>query len=312
MKTSADMRHSPPPRVIPIYLSWDRREKLSADISDDAMNAADVRQFIRRLKDLSTIPALLGKILAIVRDENASPEKLHGLISHDQALAERVVRVANSALFGHMGQVRDIGQAVMFLGYDRIKSVAIGMNVMDVFPFRNSFNIKNLWIHSYEVAFLGGALSDVISMTCPRECFLSGLLHDIGRIIFYRMNPQQFHEITITDDLLEREKEIFGCTHADAGAWFAEETDMPAEIAATIRFHHQPSMATDYKDASSIVSLAEVLSRRFSPKVEDDGIWTQEHDSLLLEFSLMSEDLMRLGERFCGAKPEIESFFRSL
>ncbi|MGD1075159.1 MAG: HDOD domain-containing protein [Thermodesulfovibrionales bacterium] len=276
------------------------------------MTAADVRQFIASLKDLSTIPALLGKILSVVRDENSSPEKLHGLISHDQALAERVVRVANSALFGHTGQVRDIGQAIMFLGYDRIKSIAIGMNVMDVFPFRNSFNIMKLWIHSYEVAFLGGALSDVISLTCPRECFLSGLLHDIGRIIFYRMSPQQFHEITVTDDLLEREKDLFGCTHADAGAWFAEETDMPPEIAATIRFHHQPSMATDYKDATSIVSLAEVFSRRFSPKLEDDGIWSEEHNSLILEFSLTSEDLMRLGERFYGARPEIESFFHSL
>jgi hypothetical protein len=118
--------------------------------------------------------------------------------------------------------------------------------------------LRNLWIHSYEVALPGGALSDIIPMTTPRECFLSGRLHNIGRIIFYRMSPQKFHDLSIADDLLEREKAIFGCTHADAGSWFAEETYMLPEILVSI----QISPSTVQCPHSTKTRLRSSLSQR--------------------------------------------------
>lgn len=272
------------------------------------MTHLEVRRFIKDLQDLSTIPAVLGKILSVIKDENSSPQDLYRLISHDQAFAERVIRVANSALFGHSGQIRDIRQAIMFLGYNRIKSIALGMTIMDIFPAK-TFNVKNMWIHSYEVAFLSASISEFVPMTSPRECFLAGLLHDIGRVIFYKLDPKRFLDLGTGDDLLEREKELFGCTHPEAGAWFAEGAELPEEVVKVIRFHHRPSMTDEYRDSVSIVSLGEAFSRRFSPRVEDDGIWTEEHDAVLLEFSLNESDLATIGERFYGIKGEIERFF---
>ncbi|MEW6417053.1 MAG: HDOD domain-containing protein [Nitrospirota bacterium] len=273
------------------------------------MGSVDVKEFIKGLYSLPTIPALMGKIFSVLKDEDTSTRELYRLISHDQALAERVVRVANSTLFGHSGDIKDIRQAIIFLGYERIKSIAIGLTIIYIFPGYGSFNIKRLWSHGYEVALLSEVISERICMTCPRECFLSGLLHDIGRIIFYRMDRKRFLEIKNRDEMLEREKEIFGCTHADAGAWFALESNLPSEIISVIKFHHKPSLAIEYKDSVSIVSLAEALSSRFSPGAENDGIWTEEHDILLIEFSLTDDDILFFGERLCAAQHEIESFF---
>lgn len=252
---------------------------------------------------------LLGKILKVVNDEDSSPQDLYRMVSHDQSLAERVVRVANSAMFGHSGDVRDIQQAVMFLGFDKIKTISMGMTVMDFLPTRSSFKIKNLWVHSYEVAFLAAAVSDMLPVTSPRESFLSGLLHDIGRVIFCRMDPDKFLVIETADDMFDREIEAYGCTHAHAGLWFAEEIGMPAEILAAIKFHHRPASARDYKDSVAIVALAEALSRRFSPRLEDDGVWTHDHDAILLEYSLSNEDLVSIGSRLIAAGHEIENFF---
>jgi putative nucleotidyltransferase with HDIG domain len=275
----------------------------------DEMHSTDVKAFIKGLYYLPTIPVLIEKVLSVLTNDNSSTQEIYKLISHDQAFAEKVVRVANSALFGHSGEVKDIRQAIMLLGYERIKSIAIGMTVIDAFPVQSSFNIKKLWSHGYEVALLAEVISQIICMTCPRECFLSGLLHDIGRIVFYRMDRKRFIEIRSRDKMLEREKEIFGCTHADAGAWFALESNLPSEIISAIKFHHKPSLATEYRDSVSIVSLAEALSGRFSPAAENDGIWTEEHDILLVEFSLTDDDILFFGERLCAAKLEIESFF---
>lgn len=275
------------------------------------MNERYVKDFIARLSDLSTIPDMLGKIICIIRDENSSPQDLYTLISHDQSLAERVVRIANSAIFGHSGEVKEIRQAIMFLGCERIKSIAMGMSIMEIFPSRNSFNLKRLWIHSYEVAFISAMLSEITPISSPSETFLAGLLHDIGRIILYKIDPKRFLEIKTTDDMFDREIELFGCTHMDAGSWFAEGRGLPEEIVYSIRYHHKPSLADKFRDIISIVSLAEALSRVFSPKIEDDGIWSNEHSAILLEYSLKDDHLNNIKQQLDAAKPDIQDFFSS-
>jgi len=273
------------------------------------MTADDVKRFIKGLRDLSTLPVLLDKIITLTNDENSDIDELDDAISFDQALAQRVLRVANSAFFGHSGQIRDIHQAVLFLGVNRVKATALGMSVLDVFPARASLNVQNLWVHSYEVAFLSSVISGGISITQPQECFVSGLLHDVGRIIFYTLDRDRFAGIETTDTMLEQETAAFGCTHAEAGGWFGEEIGLPGEIVSTIRYHHKPSLVREGREVASIVSLAEGLSRQFSPHLEDDGIWTPEHDAILLEFSLHDTDLRLFAERFRESKPEIEKIF---
>ena len=273
------------------------------------MSTSDAKEYIKNIEGLSTIPALVGKILSIVQKQDCSLEDLNNLIDHDQAMAERVIRAANSAFFGRSGQVRDIRQAIMFLGFERIKSIAVGMNVMTIFPHHNAFNLKNLWIHSYEVALIASVISDFVSMTSPPECFLSGLLHDVGRIIFYKMDHDEFFKIPTTDEMLEKETELFGCTHAEAGAWFAETAALPPEIISTTRYHHRPSNAKEFRDSVSIVSLAEAMSRIYSPRIEDDGVWSLEHDALLLELGIESKELAVIGEKLYGARKEAETFF---
>ncbi len=273
------------------------------------MTEQDVKRHIKKLGDLSTTPALLSKILSLVNDDTKSIEEVSDLISFDPALAQRVLKVANSVFFAHSGEISNIHQAVLFLGLDRIKAIAVGMTVMNIFPAPGSFQIENLWIHSYEVALLSSVLSERVSVTQPQESFLAGLLHDIGRIVLYNLDHTLFHAIETTDTMLEQEIDLYGCTHAQAGAWFAEEIGLPANIVTTIKCHHQPSSAPDDMNLVSLVALAEALTRMFKPRVEDDGIWTREHDAILLEFSLSHDDLHAIGIIFAAMQPEIESFF---
>jgi len=274
------------------------------------MTENDVKHYIGSLQDLSTIPVLLAKVIKVCNDENADAEDLYKLITVDPALAERILRVSNSVLLGHSGQIKDIHQAIMFLGFERIKSLALGMTVINVFPTKGAFTAENLWIHSYEVAFLSSVLSDLVPMTLPGECFLAGLLHDVGRIVFYGMDSAKSMAIKTDDTMLYEELETFGCTHADAGAWLVESLAMPKELVVPIKHHHMPSTAKTGRNLVAVIALAEGLSRKFSPRREDDGIWTAQLDALIQQFSLSDEDLNTVGAKLVAARPEIESIFR--
>jgi HD-like signal output (HDOD) protein len=269
----------------------------------------EIREFVSGIYRSRTIPSLLGKILAVLRDEDSSPQDLFRLISHDQVLAERVIRVANSAIFGHSGKVRGLQHAVMFLGYERIRTIALGMGVMEVFPGRNSLDVQNLWVHGYEVAYISAVISDTICMATTDESFLSGLLHDIGRVIFFEKDRERYYRIGTDDDMLEKEIELFGCTHAEAGGWYAENVGIPEEIVHAIRHHHRPSAAKGNRLCVSIVSIAEGFSRTLRPRIVDDGIWTPEHDAILLELAIGEDTKHAIRHKLSGLEYDIKAFF---
>ena len=198
----------------------------------------------------------------------------------------------------------------MFLGYRQIKSVALGMSVMKAFPPGGSFSLRALWAHGYEVACIANALSEAVPSMTSRECFLSGLLHDIGRVVFCRMDPERFLRIGVGDDMLARELEIFGCTHEQAGVWFLEDTKLPEDIVVPVGFHHRPDEAKEYADSTAILSFAEALSRVLNPERENDGIWLPAHDEINRRFALTQDQIMQIGTRLALMKRDIGVFFR--
>ena len=279
-------------------------------MDQDQMKVKEIQDYIRNVYSSRTIPTILGKILEIVRDDKSSPQDLYTIISHDQVLAERVIRMANSVFFGHSGNINGLPHAVMFLGYDRIRVIALAMGVMDVFSGKSYAEIKNLWIHGYEVAYISAAISDTISMASPDEVFVGGLIHDIGRVIFFEKDRELFYKIGTDDDMLQKEVELFGCTHADAGAMYAESVGIPENLIYAIKHHHHPSTTPDHRLLVSIVAIGEALSRTFRPRVIDDGFWTDEHNAIMLELSVGEGTKKSIREKLANLDNDINEFFK--
>ncbi|HEB76221.1 MAG TPA: HDOD domain-containing protein [Nitrospirae bacterium] len=241
---------------------------------------------ISRLKDLPTLPVILQRLFNVLQDEQSTFVDIANVIRHDQTLTEKILRVSNSPYFGHAGKVNTLEQAIMFLGYDLVKGICLGTSVFKLLGRGEREKLGKLWQHSYEVGIIAANISDHVCNIERGICFVSGLLHDIGRVIFLTLDRERYLSILSTDETIQKEREIFGTDHPAAGGSFLENALLPEEIVCAVRYHHTPSQCTRYRETSSIIALAEALSRSFFPKIEDDGAWSDEHDAIVLELSL--------------------------
>jgi putative nucleotidyltransferase with HDIG domain len=273
------------------------------------VSAKDIKKYIAEMNDLATIPVLLAKIVRTCNDPNAGPRDIINLVTYDPALAERILRIANSVFFGHSGQIKNLYQAVMLLGLERIKALALGLTVLNALPARGSSIATHIWMHSYEVAFVASSIARYMTGLLSGDCFLAGLLHDVGRIVFLGMDPERFRRLEAADNLMDQEIAVFGCTHTEAGALLIEKIGIPRELAAPIQYHHAPLRAEESRDLVAAVALAEALIGLRKSRPEEDGVWNKDHDVLVKQFTIAAPALDAVYDDLVNARGEIEGIF---
>ena len=193
---------------------------------------------------ISTIPSILKKISEVTEDSNSSVSELERVIEHDQSIAARVVGISNSVYYGFPRKINSISQAILVLGFEMVKGLAISTAVFDVFDKGRRPDIVSLWRHSFEVAMGSVLLAEKSGGVAKDSAFLAGLLHDIGRPILYQIFGRQYLDVLVCDamGLLSIEEETFGAAHPEAGSWFADRCKLPESCVNSIRFHHNPEL----------------------------------------------------------------------
>ena len=244
-----------------------------------------------------------------IADESKSYMDLGKIIEHDQSLAERVVAMANSPYFGHSGMINNIDQAVLILGFDLVKSIAISMSVFELFSKTEAKKMKKLWVHSYKVAIASSELCGKIPVTTAGVCFLGGLLHDIGRLVFFSLYPDRYRDFMFEEGLSEKERRIFGTDHAEVAGWFLEGMLIPEEIITAVKCHHDIKACSKHVGVASTVYFAEGIISSMDKDEASDGKWVDEMESLFLECGLSGDDIVMIEKRINEEAEEIRRFF---
>ncbi|NOY38921.1 MAG: HDOD domain-containing protein [Nitrospirae bacterium] len=269
----------------------------------------DIQGDISSLKTISTIPVVMKRLLETINDENSSFVDLSEIIQHDQSLSERVVAIANAPYFWHSGLINNLEQATLLLGYDLVRSIAISVSVFDLLGKDEGRRMKELWAHSYEVGLIAGLLCDKVPVTSGAVCFLAGLLHDIGRVIFYTLYAPEYRAVMFDEAVIEKETGLFDADHGTAGGWFLEYSLFPEEIISAVRHHHSLKGCEKHKGIAVTVHLAEALSSLFTPRTEADGSWSKDKERLFYKNGLKKEDIDHIGTIVRQESPFIENFF---
>ncbi|MCC6765382.1 MAG: HDOD domain-containing protein [Deltaproteobacteria bacterium] len=228
----------------------------------EAHDLARLRAEIVNSKDVPTIPVLLLRILRVVDGERASAKDLVDLMQRDQALAGRVLRLANSGFFGCAREVSSLSRAVMLLGFSTVKNLALGIKIWETMASRGGPSITALWEHSALVGAAARAIAQRTRAADPEGVFTAGLLHDLGKVVL------RIHFTTVYDavaavggdtPLVVRERDAFGVDHARAGAWLGASWQLPEMIVDACRDHHDELAPATPLGASVVVNLANRL-----------------------------------------------------
>jgi len=259
-----------------------------------------IRERIRNLRDVPTLPVVITKLINILKNDNASVQDLAEVIRRDQALASRIVGVANSPFFGFRGKINSVEQAVLMLGFDLLKSIALSVSIFSFFPIPYPM-LKKMWSHSYQVGLLAGFLGARIPGGSAGVCFLGGLLHDVGRAVFISfpdIGPlaEQVKGLPSkrADELLRAETDLFECTHAEAGRWFLEDLCFPEEILLPVNHHHRIGHESGHQAVVTAVFLAEGITGLANTNGQTDGEWGEEQKAVFDRHGFSEDDLREI------------------
>jgi HD-like signal output (HDOD) protein len=199
-----------------------------------------------RISKLPPIPAFLMRLLEHIDDPAVDIIRLVEDVSHDQVLAMRVLRVANSSFFGMPARVSSIKDAVHLIGTANLRSLALAAGLMRHLPTRVGigFDYRAFWKHGLGTALNARALAARANHE-DGTAFTAGLLHDIGELILATCAPESYRQVAAARaherPLVDTERELLGFDHALVGYELARQWRFPHAIQIAIHYHHVPN-----------------------------------------------------------------------
>jgi putative nucleotidyltransferase with HDIG domain len=200
---------------------------------------------LAKLKNIPTLPHILLQLIKTCNAESGSLKEISRIIEKDPALTGRVLSLVNSAYYSKNNRIRNVEGAVIFLGTNAIKNIAICSSVHEVFQNVKSgavFNLKQFWWHSLRCAILAKSIAKKQKFHDPEEAFLFGMLHDLGKIILWVNFPEQYADLLQkrkgSPDLILAGESQLGANHAEIGAWLLNKWNFQREIADAVLSHH--------------------------------------------------------------------------
>ena len=223
----------------------------------------------------------------------------------------------NSAFYGYKTKISDIRNAVVLLGYNAVRNAIVSISVIKAFSGSSSlkgFDVTEFWKHALAVAVTSKNISTMTHINSPDNCFVGGLLHDIGKVILAQYFKELFAEVWNTSQREDisfwaAEQNIVPADHAEIGAFLAARWKLPKGLVYAIRRHHAHQANVENEEFIRIIYLANIIVNSYS---EDDEC---ELDTSMMPpevVRFMMQTMQNVSGWYAGITTEIEaahSFF---
>jgi len=239
------------------------------DTIDDISQELAGRKLLRGITDLPTLPSSIVAVDEMLSNPNSSANQIGQVISHDPALTAKMLRIVNSAFYGFASKINTITHAIVILGDRSIRKILLTNYVFESFNADSdkiAFNRTDFWNHAIGCAAACKVIDKITGMKRREEAFITGILHDIGKIVMDQFRHEQFLEIlavieTQQISMREAELQVLGVDHSCLGRLLLEQWGLTPAIINSVGFHHNPMAAGEYAKQAAIVHVGDAIAR---------------------------------------------------
>jgi putative nucleotidyltransferase with HDIG domain len=210
---------------------------------NDLLADESLRGLAGKIGQLPSAPAVFQALTVALGNPDASIKSIAEVIERDMAMSAKVLQLVNSAFFGLPRRVANVADAVTYLGTRMIRNLVLAAETFSVFPATRTapgFSLEALQGHSLIVASIARKL--VNEKSKAEDCYVAGMLHDIGKLILVTYMPEQWNEsvgdLSKPMHVVEEEKGFVG--HAKIGAYLLGLWGLPYPIIEAVAYHHAP------------------------------------------------------------------------
>lgn len=271
---------------------WKPRRVPTQDLQNQTKTVfpKNLAQQLQRIDaKLPDAPSIVMELNDLVADPYTTSNDIARVVSKSPSLASLILKMVNSSFYGFSAKIDQISRAVTMIGNKEISNLAIGICVLKQFSDIDPeiLDLNSFVTHSYATGLIARILAAWLNIPQTERLFVTGLLHDVGKLVIYKYFPK--HALAIFSRAQHFCKSVY---HAEEGilgrchTWFARELlrkwHLPAALQEAVAFHHAPNKAED-RIAAALVQMADLIvnamgwgrSGEFSPVGFDGDLWNQ-------------------------------------
>ncbi|MEW6488721.1 MAG: HDOD domain-containing protein [Thermodesulfobacteriota bacterium] len=231
------------------------------------------RELVDGVSGLVSLPDVWLRISQLLDDPRADAAALGEVVAHDPALTSRLLRLVNSACYGLPSRVETVSRAVALVGNEELRHLVLSSAATGALQRLKpeGFDLDAFWHHSVHCALLVRALAARRQPRHRERGFVSGLLHDVGRLVLCHQAPGACRACAEPPprtgaELLARERAALGFTHADVGGELLRSWGLPESLWEPVQFHHEPAAARSFPVDAALLHLGHAVA-----EVEEPG-----------------------------------------
>ena len=220
---------------------------------------AEIRKIIMNTSTLPSLPGIVSKLNTLSANDRSSMPEMARLVSSDQVLSARILKLANSPSYGFY-RVANISNAMILLGVNVIKSLTLSSSIFEIME-KNSVG---LWEHSLGAGVAANVIARRLKLSECEEISTAALLHDIGKVIIRLNFGDDYRQLLALIrnrgfSMIEAERELLGTDHAEVGAWLAKCWHLPDKLIEPIARHHDVGASLCHRTKTAVVHFADIL-----------------------------------------------------
>jgi HD-like signal output (HDOD) protein len=249
----------------------------------------NLKRLAARLSVVPSLPTLYFQVLRELQSSQPSIERLGQIVASDPGMTAKLLQLVNSAFFGFACPITHPTEAIGMLGINTVRSLALSIHAFSCFDASSlgEASRDRLWTHSLRTGLVAQAIMRQLKVdkTMVEEAFIGGLLHDLGKLMLVSNMPAEYRKViemasrrqdnsrpAEATSVCDAEREIFGATHADVGAYLLGLWGLTAPIVEAVALHHTPSRSICSNISPlAVVHVANSLEHDLFGSVFDSG-----------------------------------------